>query len=165
MFPLLSYSLAKWKGITSRAIATRQTGSIAISNSSLMLDEQVGTTAAASLSRICGEFHFGSSTLMDAASEAINKRVFTLHNLQQPDAPPRKVIHQYLSWPNLNVPESSRGMLDLIRHVNNALTNGLPREEAEHGPIVLHCSASVGRTGGFIVVDSILDSTQRGGPV
>ena len=44
-----------WKGITSRAIATRQTGSMAISNSSLVLDEQVGITAVASLSRICGE--------------------------------------------------------------------------------------------------------------
>ena len=165
MFPPLSYSLVKWKGITSRVIATRQTGSITISNSSLMLDEQVGTTAAASLFPICGEFHFGSSTLMDATSEAINKRVFTLHNLHQPDAPPHKVIHQYLSWPNLNVPKLSQGMLDLIRHVNNALTNGLPREEAEHGPIVLHCSASVRCTRGFIVVNSILEGTQRGRPV
>ena len=55
MFLSLSCSLAKWKGITSRAIATRQTGSMAISNSSLMLDEQVGTTAITSLLQICGE--------------------------------------------------------------------------------------------------------------
>lgn len=126
----------------------------------LKLDEQVGTTDVASLSR--SEFYFGSSAIMDTTSEAIIKRVFTLHNLQQPDAPPRKVTHlQYLGWPDLNVPETSRGILDLIRHVNNALTNGSPREEAEHGPIMLHCSAGVGRTGGFIVVDSILDGIRR----
>jgi len=128
----------------------------------LKLDEQVGATDVASLSRNCEEFNFGSSTVMHAASEAIIKRVFTLHNTQQPSASPRKIVHlQYLGWPDLNVPESSRGILDLIGHVNGALPNGSPMEEAEHGPVMLHCSAGVGRTGGFILVDSILDGIRR----
>lgn len=128
----------------------------------LKLEEQVGATDVASLERNCGGFNFGSSTVMDAASDAIIKRVFTLHNLQQPGAPPRKIAHlQYLGWPDLNVPESPRGILDLVKHVNHALANALPGEEAEPGPIMLHCSAGVGRTGGFILVDSILDGIRR----
>jgi hypothetical protein len=128
----------------------------------LKLDEQIGATDVASLSRNCGEFNFGSSTVMHGTSEAIIKRVFTFRNLQQPNAPPRKIVHlQYLGWPDLNVPESSRGVLDLIGHVNNALANASPMEEVEQSPVMLHCSAGVGRTGGFILVDSILDCIRR----
>jgi len=128
----------------------------------LKLEQQVGATDVASINK--GGFNFGSTTVMDAASDTIIKRVFTLHNLQQPRAPPRKIIHlQYLGWPDLNVPESSRGLLDLIKHVNSAYANASPSpgEDAEPGPIMLHCSAGVGRTGGFIVVDSILDGIRQ----
>ena len=128
----------------------------------LKLEEQVGATDVASLSRNCGGFNFGSSTVMDAASDTIIKRVFSLHHLQQPNVPSRKIIHlQYLGWPDLSVPRSSQGTLDLIKQVNNALANGSPREEAEPGPIMVHCSAGVGRTGGFILVDSILDGIRQ----
>ena len=130
----------------------------------IKLEEQVGATDVASISLEPGGFNFGSITDTETASDAIIRRVFTLRNLQQPDAAPRKIVHlQYLGWPDLNVPESSRGILDLIKHVNNALANASssPREDPEPGPIMLHCSAGVGRTGGFIVVDAILDGIRR----
>lgn len=130
----------------------------------LKLEEQIGATDVAAISRNHAGFNFGSAPVMDAASDAIIKRVFTLHNTQQPHVPPRKIVHlQYLGWPDLNVPESPRGILDLIKHVNAAVANASPfsREEAQPGPIMLHCSAGVGRTGGFILVDAILDGIRR----
>ena len=130
----------------------------------LKLEEQVGATDVAAISRNHEGFNFGSALVMDAASDAIIKRVFTLRNAQQPHIPPRKLVHlQYLGWPDLNVPESTRGILDLVKHVNSTIANAssLSREEAEPGPIMLHCSAGVGRTGGFILVDSILDGIRR----
>ncbi|XP_038265796.1 receptor-type tyrosine-protein phosphatase epsilon isoform X1 [Dermochelys coriacea] len=56
----------------------------------------------------------------------------------------------FTSWPDFGVPFTPIGMLKFLKKVK-ALN------PSHAGPIVVHCSAGVGRTGTFIVIDAILD--------
>ncbi|VDO08360.1 unnamed protein product [Haemonchus placei] len=58
-----------------------------------------------------------------------------------------KVLHM-TSWPDRGLPMSGRHVLRLIRQVNG--------DKLDNGPIVMHCSAGIGRTGAVILIDVIL---------
>ncbi|XP_043282785.1 tyrosine-protein phosphatase Lar isoform X3 [Venturia canescens] len=57
---------------------------------------------------------------------------------------------QFTAWPDHGVPEHPAPFLQFLRRVR---TLNLP----DCGPLVVHCSAGVGRTGCFIVIDSMLE--------
>jgi len=63
-------------------------------------------------------------------------------------------IH-YNSWPDYGVPESTKGIRQLVDYVNTI------RRQPD-GPIVVHCSAGVGRTGSFIAIHHSLTSLSKG---
>ncbi|XP_068597734.1 receptor-type tyrosine-protein phosphatase epsilon-like [Brachionichthys hirsutus] len=58
----------------------------------------------------------------------------------------------FTSWPDFGVPFSPIGMLKFLKKVKAV-------NPPYAGPIVVHCSAGVGRTGTFIVIDSMIDMT------
>ncbi|KIK51254.1 hypothetical protein GYMLUDRAFT_181686, partial [Collybiopsis luxurians FD-317 M1] len=90
-------------------------------------------------------------------ADAIIKWTFLLSHTGYPDIPARKVVQfQYLEWPDMNVPNDPRGVLNLIHQVDQAHAMG-----KKQSPVLLHCSAGVGRTGGFIAVDAVLDGIRR----
>ncbi|XP_049588168.1 receptor-type tyrosine-protein phosphatase C [Syngnathus scovelli] len=63
----------------------------------------------------------------------------------------REVTHiQFISWPDHGVPEEPHLLLKLRRRVN-AFKNVFS------GPIVIHCSAGVGRTGTYIGIDAMIE--------
>ncbi|KAM6080410.1 receptor-type tyrosine-protein phosphatase C [Theristicus caerulescens] len=71
----------------------------------------------------------------------------------------RDVTHiQFTSWPDHGVPEDPHLLLKLRRRVN-ALSNFFS------GPIVVHCSAGVGRTGTYIGIDAMLEGLDAEGRV
>ncbi|XP_040422145.1 receptor-type tyrosine-protein phosphatase C isoform X3 [Cygnus olor] len=71
----------------------------------------------------------------------------------------REVTHiQFTSWPDHGVPEDPHLLLKLRRRVN-ALSNFFS------GPIVVHCSAGVGRTGTYIGIDAMLEGLDAEGRV
>ncbi|XP_042853141.1 tyrosine-protein phosphatase non-receptor type 11-like isoform X2 [Panthera tigris] len=73
--------------------------------------------------------------------------------------PPRTVKHyQYFSWPDHGVPAEPAGVLDFLDQVNRA-QNSMPGA----GPMVVHCSAGIGRTGTIIVIDILVDIIRRQG--
>ncbi|XP_008589809.1 PREDICTED: receptor-type tyrosine-protein phosphatase C [Galeopterus variegatus] len=66
----------------------------------------------------------------------------------------RDVTHiQFTSWPDHGVPEDPHLLLKLRRRVN-AFSNFFS------GPIVVHCSAGVGRTGTYIGIDAMLEGLE-----
>ncbi|XP_040903384.1 tyrosine-protein phosphatase non-receptor type 11b isoform X4 [Toxotes jaculatrix] len=73
--------------------------------------------------------------------------------------PLRYIWHyQYLSWPDHGVPNEPGGVLWFLEEVNRT-QNTIPKT----GPIVVHCSAGIGRTGTIIVIDILIDIINRQG--
>lgn len=67
----------------------------------------------------------------------------------------REVKHyQYTAWPDHGVPEHPTQFLMFARRVRTA-------NPVDSGPVVVHCSAGVGRTGCFIVIDTILEKIKH----
>ncbi|XP_056432722.1 receptor-type tyrosine-protein phosphatase epsilon-like isoform X4 [Gadus chalcogrammus] len=58
----------------------------------------------------------------------------------------------FTSWPDFGVPFSPIGMLKFLKKVKTV-------NPSFAGPIAVHCSAGVGRTGTFIVIDAMIDMT------
>ncbi|XP_059926287.1 receptor-type tyrosine-protein phosphatase alpha isoform X2 [Gadus macrocephalus] len=65
---------------------------------------------------------------------------------------PQRLVTQFhfTSWPDFGVPFTPIGMLKFLKKVKNC-------NPQYAGAIVVHCSAGVGRTGTFIVIDAMLD--------
>uniref|UniRef100_A0A672JAV3 protein-tyrosine-phosphatase n=1 Tax=Salarias fasciatus TaxID=181472 RepID=A0A672JAV3_SALFA len=73
--------------------------------------------------------------------------------------PLRYIWHyQYLSWPDHGVPNEPGGVLWFLEEVNRT-QSAIP----DTGPIVVHCSAGIGRTGTIIVIDILIDIINRQG--
>ena len=72
-----------------------------------------------------------------------------------------RTIYQFhfTSWPDHRVPQDPGCVLNFLEEVNKC--QELIIKEGETGPIVVHCSAGIGRTGTFIVIDMIIDQIKR----
>ncbi|XP_053306201.1 tyrosine-protein phosphatase non-receptor type 6 [Spea bombifrons] len=71
----------------------------------------------------------------------------------------RNIAHyQYLSWPDHGVPTDPGGVLSFLGEVNR-MQESLPKA----GPIIVHCSAGIGRTGTIIAIDMLVEMIQTKG--
>uniref|UniRef100_A0A673G3T4 Receptor-type tyrosine-protein phosphatase alpha n=1 Tax=Sinocyclocheilus rhinocerous TaxID=307959 RepID=A0A673G3T4_9TELE len=78
-------------------------------------------------------------------------RKFCIQQVRSSDKPQRLVTQfHFTSWPDFGVPFTPIGMLKFLKKVKTC-------NPQYAGPIVVHCSAGVGRTGTFIVIDAMLD--------
>lgn len=75
------------------------------------------------------------------------RRVFCLLNTSTNES--HTVIHMhYTSWPDFGVPTSPSGLLSFLWSVRS--TGAL---DDPHHPVAIHCSAGVGRSGAFVLID------------
>ncbi|XP_075698448.1 tyrosine-protein phosphatase non-receptor type 6 [Rhinoderma darwinii] len=71
----------------------------------------------------------------------------------------REIFHyQYLSWPDHGVPSDPGGVLNFLGEINH-MQESIPSA----GPIIVHCSAGIGRTGTIIAIDMLVDAIQTKG--
>lgn len=78
-------------------------------------------------------------------------RGFQVHHL--PSERSMDVIHlQFTSWPDHGVPKTSKDLLDYLDEVQSLISKISPPFE-EAVPLLIHCSAGVGRSGVFLMMD------------
>ncbi|XP_069843551.1 receptor-type tyrosine-protein phosphatase F isoform X10 [Dipodomys merriami] len=89
-------------------------------------------------------------TLLDTVELATyTMRTFALHKSGSSEKRELRQF-QFMAWPDHGVPEYPTPILAFLRRVK--AFNPL-----DAGPMVVHCSAGVGRTGCFIVIDAMLE--------
>lgn len=71
-----------------------------------------------------------------------------------------RTIYQfhYTGWPDHGVPKDPSPVLNILHEVN-ARQQSIPSA----GPIIVHCSAGIGRTGTFIVIDTLINMIKEQG--
>ncbi|XP_064106707.1 receptor-type tyrosine-protein phosphatase kappa-like [Macrobrachium nipponense] len=62
--------------------------------------------------------------------------------------------YQYTTWPDHDVPENPYGVAQMINSI---------RREPLTGPVVVHCSTGIGRTGTILFVLGVLDQINKSG--
>ena len=77
-----------------------------------------------------------------------------------PGQPALEVTHfYYLSWPDHGVPTKSTSLINFIKRVRTI------QPHSTEVPLLVHCSAGVGRTGTFIVIDIEMQRIEAEGAV
>uniref|UniRef100_A0A672LUK3 protein-tyrosine-phosphatase n=1 Tax=Sinocyclocheilus grahami TaxID=75366 RepID=A0A672LUK3_SINGR len=92
----------------------------------------------------------------DAADYKIRVMELTAPHRKEPT---RTIWHyQYLSWPDHGVPQEPGGVLSFLEQVNIK-----QHELSSTGPMIIHCSAGIGRTGTIVVIDMLIDTIDAKG--
>ncbi|XP_037689280.1 tyrosine-protein phosphatase non-receptor type 9 isoform X2 [Choloepus didactylus] len=130
--------------------------------------------------RKCGQYwplekdsriRFGFLTVTNLGVENMNhykKTTLEIYNTEERQK--RQVTHfQFLSWPDYGVPSSAASLIDFLRVVRNqqrlAVSSLGARSKGQfpEPPIVVHCSAGIGRTGTFCSLDICLAQLEEVG--
>uniref|UniRef100_A0A2K6GYC0 Tyrosine-protein phosphatase non-receptor type 9 n=1 Tax=Propithecus coquereli TaxID=379532 RepID=A0A2K6GYC0_PROCO len=123
--------------------------------------------------RKCGQYwplekdsrvRFGFLTVTNLGVENMNHyKKTTLEILNTEERQKRQVTHfQFLSWPDYGVPSSAASLIDFLRVVRHQQSlavssmGGRSKGQCPEPPIVVHCSAGIGRTGTFCSLDICL---------
>jgi tyrosine-protein phosphatase non-receptor type 11 len=90
-------------------------------------------------------------------------REFLVHKEDEPtDNGGRSIFHYHFkAWPDHGVPQDPGTVLSFLTDIN-AKQEELTNTEGV-GPVIVHCSAGIGRTGTFIVIDILISIMQLQG--
>ncbi|XP_078490769.1 receptor-type tyrosine-protein phosphatase epsilon [Ciona intestinalis] len=90
--------------------------------------------------------------------EEKNRNFFVVRRFQIKHGDVERSVTQfhYISWPDFGVPSNAAHLLKFRRRVCSS-------NPCDAGPIVIHCSAGVGRTGTYILIDAALEQIKKEG--
>ncbi|XP_030639375.1 tyrosine-protein phosphatase non-receptor type 6 isoform X1 [Chanos chanos] len=97
-----------------------------------------------------GRYVVSSVSERDATDYKI--RILQVCHMDQTEAARTIWHYQYLSWPDHGVPAEPGGVLSFLDQVNSKQV-----EFPNSGPMIIHCSAGIGRTGTIVVIDMLID--------
>ncbi|NXV51564.1 PTN9 phosphatase, partial [Uria aalge] len=111
---------------------------------------------------------FGALTITNLGVENLNHYKKTILEIHSSETRERRLVShfQYLSWPDYGVPSSAATLIDFLGAVKQqqrvAVSALGPRFKGHPGgpPVVVHCSAGIGRTGTFCALDICLSQLQ-----
>ncbi|CAI8039702.1 Receptor-type tyrosine-protein phosphatase S, partial [Geodia barretti] len=87
-------------------------------------------------------------------------RKFKLENLSESESKHMTVSHlHYTAWPDHGVPDNVMSLIAFIRHVRKL------HPVSHQQPLLVHCSAGVGRTGTLILLDIIMQQMKTEGTI
>ena len=79
------------------------------------------------------------------------------------DTEARVIFHyHFASWPDHGIPSDAGHVLNFLNEVNTR-QEMFKQEGVSPGPVVVHCSAGIGRTGTFIIIDILLHLIRKQG--
>ncbi|XP_037937457.1 tyrosine-protein phosphatase corkscrew [Teleopsis dalmanni] len=106
---------------------------------------------------------FGHAKIQSLSENSTNDYTLREFLFSWRDKPHRRIFHYHFQiWPDHGVPGDPGCVLNFLHDVNTKQSQLMQAEE-NSGPICVHCSAGIGRTGTFIVIDMILDQINRYG--
>ncbi|XP_026807619.1 tyrosine-protein phosphatase non-receptor type 11-like [Rhopalosiphum maidis] len=89
--------------------------------------------------------------------------VVRMFDISLPNYRHRRIFqYHYMGWPDHGVPSDAGSLLDLQFVVNARQFNIEARSDVSH-PLTVHCSAGIGRTGTFVVLDLLIGLINRKG--
>merc|ERR1711902_344652 len=101
---------------------------------------------------------YGGYTVTNLSEETSKDYTLREFSVSKGDETRRIFHYHFLGWPDHGTPEDPGSVLNFLHDVN------IKQESLEGaGPIVVHCSAGIGRTGTFIVIDMIIDQIRTCG--
>nr|XP_039266285.1 receptor-type tyrosine-protein phosphatase F-like [Styela clava] len=103
-----------------------------------------------------GEFDIACTG--DTSVGQITRRKFKIISSSHPNRTQVVVQYHYTTWPDHGVPQTTSALFNLRRIVRTEFGES-------NYPIVVHCSAGVGRTGTFIALDNLMEELESTGTV
>ncbi|BFZ21542.1 hypothetical protein BsWGS_24580 [Bradybaena similaris] len=102
-----------------------------------------------------GEVKFGEITVTLAITQMFADYTIRRLQLRKKDQPVQHVTHfHFTAWPDRDVPTGAWGLVDFEQKVASYPTDK---------PVVVHCSAGVGRTGTFIALRNVMREAEETG--
>ncbi|GFY75205.1 phosphatidylinositol phosphatase PTPRQ [Trichonephila inaurata madagascariensis] len=93
--------------------------------------------------------HYGDMQVRTISESMLSSYIIRLFHVQLGSQERRVKQMHFTHWPDFGCPECPDDLINFIRAVRDHLPRFKP------GPIIVHCSAGVGRTGTFISVDRL----------
>ncbi|KAI0981526.1 hypothetical protein GJ496_007392, partial [Pomphorhynchus laevis] len=112
-------------------------------------------------------FNMSSSSNRSRGSSSICSRSFDGDNDQNNSSSIRTVYHfQFNGWPDHGVPQNPDNLLNMRSAINRLQAYLVNADDSWCGhplgpPIIVHCSAGIGRTGTFCIIDICLTSLEQ----
>ncbi|XP_077981240.1 receptor-type tyrosine-protein phosphatase epsilon-like isoform X2 [Glandiceps talaboti] len=107
-----------------------------------------------------GEQLYGDISVKNVREEVfVDSMIRTLHVKKVDQTKVREIKQFHFTvWPDMGVPQYPSAVLSFLRRIR-------AYNPSNAGPLVVHCSAGVGRTGTFITIDSMLEMAEAEGKI